>query len=76
MGSGGAMVGMSLRGHGLLRFQGVLAMPPMFLTGTGRRDIAWINFDRQSRRLLWPWYVGFMRDQTGSFAADCSGWPS
>jgi len=46
----------------------------MFLSGAGlAAGIAWINLDRQSWRLLRPWYVGVMKDLTGSYAGGLYG---
>jgi ACS family tartrate transporter-like MFS transporter len=50
------------------------AMPPMFLTGTAAAGtIAWINSIGNLGGFFGPWWVGFMRDATGSFAGGLYG---
>ena len=42
-------------------------MPPMFLTGTAAAaSIAWINSIGNLGGFFGPWYVGVMKDATGS----------
>jgi ACS family tartrate transporter-like MFS transporter len=49
-------------------------MPPMFLTGTGAAAaIAWINSIGNLGGFFGPWYVGFMKDATGSYAGGLYG---
>jgi ACS family tartrate transporter-like MFS transporter len=75
MGTWWAMVGMSLAAMGFYGSKGPFwAMPPMFLTGTAAAaTIAWINSIGNLGGFFGPWYVGFMRDQTGSFAGGLFG---
>jgi MFS transporter, ACS family, tartrate transporter len=50
------------------------AMPPMFLSGTGlAAGIAWINSLGNLGGFFGPWYVGVMKDLTGSFAGGLYG---
>jgi len=49
-------------------------MPPMFLTGTGAAAaIAWINSIGNLGGFFGPWYVGVMKDATGTFAGGLFG---
>jgi MFS transporter, ACS family, tartrate transporter len=75
MGTWWAMVGMSLAAMGFYGSKGPFwAMPPMFLTGTAAAaTIAWINSIGNLGGFFGPWYVGFMRDTTGSFAGGLFG---
>jgi ACS family tartrate transporter-like MFS transporter len=50
------------------------AMPPMFLTGTAAAaTIAWINSIGNLGGFFGPWYVGVMKDVTGSYAGGLYG---
>jgi ACS family tartrate transporter-like MFS transporter len=50
------------------------AMPPMFLTGTAAAAaIAWINSLGNLGGFFGPWYVGVMKDVTGSFSGGLYG---
>ncbi|MDR3538378.1 MAG: MFS transporter, partial [Acetobacteraceae bacterium] len=75
MGTWWAMVGMSIAAMGFYGSKGPFwAMPPMFLTGTGAAAaIAWINSIGNLGGFFGPWYVGFMKDATGSFAGGLYG---
>jgi MFS transporter, ACS family, tartrate transporter len=49
-------------------------MPPMFLTGMAAAGaIAWINSIGNLGGFFGSWYVGFMRDLTGSYAGGLYG---
>ncbi len=75
MGSWWALVGMSIAAMGFYGSKGPFwAMPPMFLTGTGAAAaIAWINSIGNLGGFFGPWYVGVMKDATGSFAGGLFG---
>ena len=75
MGTWWAMVGMSIAAIGFYGSKGPFwAMPPMFLTGTGAAAaIAWINSIGNLGGFFGPWYVGVMKDATGSFAGGLFG---
>ena len=75
MGTWWAMVGMSIAAMGFYGSKGPFwAMPPMFLTGTGAAAaIAWINSIGNLGGFFGPWYVGVMKDATGSFAGGLFG---
>jgi len=75
MGTWWALVGMSIAAIGFYGSKGPFwAMPPMFLTGTGAAAaIAWINSIGNLGGFFGPWYVGFMKDATGSFAGGLYG---
>jgi ACS family tartrate transporter-like MFS transporter len=75
MGTWWAMVGMSIAAVGFYGSKGPFwSMPPMFLTGTGAAAaIAWINSIGNLGGFFGPWYVGVMRDATGSFAGGLYG---
>jgi MFS transporter, ACS family, tartrate transporter len=75
MGTWWAMVGMSIAAMGFYGSKGPFwAMPPMFLTGTGAAAaIAWINSIGNLGGFFGPWYVGVMKDATGSFAGGLLG---
>ena len=75
MGTWWAMVGMSIAAMGFYGSKGQFwAMPPMFLTGTGAAAaIAWINSIGNLGGFFGPWYVGVMKDATGSFAGGLLG---
>lgn len=48
-------------------------MPPTFLTGTAAAAIAWINSIGNPSGFFGPWFVGVMKDATGSFASGLYG---
>ncbi len=75
MGSWWALVGMSIAAVGFYGSKGPFwAMPPMFLTGTGAAAaIAWINSIGNLGGFFGPWYVGVMKDATGSYAGGLFG---
>ncbi len=75
MGTWWALVGMSLAAMGFYGSKGPFwAMPPMFMTGTGAAvAIAWINSIGNLGGFFGPWYVGVMKDATGSFAGGLFG---
>ncbi len=75
MGTWWAMVGMSIAAIGFYGSKGPFwAMPPMFLTGTAAAaSIAWINSLGNLGGFFGPWYVGVMKDATGSFAGGLYG---
>ena len=70
-----ALVGMSIAAMGFYGSKGpFFAMPPMFLSGTGlAAGIAWINSIGNLGGFFGPWYVGIMKDATGSFAGGLFG---
>jgi len=75
MGTWWALLGMSLAAMGFYGSKGPFwAMPPMFLTGTGAAAaIAWINSIGNLGGFFGPWYVGVMKDMTGSYAGGLYG---
>src|SRR5271163_451484 len=75
MGSWWAMVGLSIATFGFYGSKGPFwSMPPMFLTGTAAAaSIAWINSIGNLGGFFGPWYVGVMKDLTGSFAGGLYG---
>ena len=74
MGSWWALIGMSIAAIGFYGSKGPFwAMPPMFLTGAAAASIAWINSLGNLGGFFGPWYVGVMRDATGSFAGGLYG---
>jgi MFS transporter, ACS family, tartrate transporter len=75
MGTWWALVGMSIAAVGFYGSKGPFwAMPPMFLTGTAAAaSIAWINSIGNLGGFFGPWYVGVMKDVTGSFAGGLYG---
>jgi ACS family tartrate transporter-like MFS transporter len=75
MGSWWALVGMSIAAIGFYGSKGPFwAMPPMFLTGTAAAaSLAWINSIGNLGGFFGPWYVGVMKDLTGSFAGGLFG---
>jgi MFS transporter, ACS family, tartrate transporter len=70
-----ALVGMSIAAVGFYGTKGPFwAMPPMFLTGTAAAAaIAWINSIGNLGGFFGPWYVGVMKDATGSFSGGLYG---
>ncbi|MEA2775053.1 MAG: transporter, family, tartrate transporter [Acetobacteraceae bacterium] len=75
MGTWWALVGMSIAAMGFYGSKGPFwAMPPMFLTGTAAAaSIAWINSIGNLGGFFGPWYVGEMKDLTGSYAGGLYG---
>ncbi|MFL5253797.1 MAG: hypothetical protein ACJ8AI_13030 [Rhodopila sp.] len=75
MGTWWALVGMSIAACGFYGSKGPFwAMPPMFLTGpAAAAAIAWINSLGNLGGFFGPWYVGFAKDATGSFAGGLYG---
>jgi ACS family tartrate transporter-like MFS transporter len=75
MGTWWAMVGMSIAAIGFYGSKGPFwAMPPMFLTGMAAAGaIAWINSIGNLGGFFGSWYVGFMKDLTGSYAGGLYG---
>ncbi len=75
MGSWWAMVGLSIATFGFYGSKGPFwSMPPMFLTGTAAAaTIAWINSLGNLGGFFGPWYVGVVRDLTGSYSGGLYG---
>lgn len=75
MGSYWALVGMSIAAVGFYGSKGpFFAMPPMFLSGAALAGgFAWINSIGNLGGFFGPWYVGAMKDATGSFAGGLFG---
>jgi MFS transporter, ACS family, tartrate transporter len=75
MGSYWALVGMSIAAIGFYGSKGpFFAMPPMFLSGNGlAAGIAWINSIGNLGGFFGPWYVGALKDLTGSYAGGLYG---
>ena len=75
MGTWWALIGMSIAAMGFYGSKGpFFAMPPMFLSGAGlAAGIAWINSIGNLGGFFGPWYVGVMKDLTGSFAGGLYG---
>ena len=75
MGTWWALVGLSVASMGFYGSKGPFwAMPPMFLTGTAAAaSIAWINSIGNLGGFFGPWYVGVMKDLTGSYAGGLYG---
>ena len=75
MGSWWALVGMSIAAMGFYGSKGpFFAMPPMFLSGAGlAAGIAWINSIGNLGGFFGPWYVGVMKDLTGSYSGGLYG---
>ena len=75
MGTWWALAGMSIAAIGFYGSKGPFwAMPPMFLTGTAAAaSIAWINSLGNLGGFFGPWYVGVMKDATGSFSGGLYG---
>lgn len=75
LGTWWSMVGLSLATMGFYGTKGPFwAMPPMFLTGTAAAaTIAWINSIGNLGGFFGPWYVGVMKDVTGSYAGGLYG---
>jgi MFS transporter, ACS family, tartrate transporter len=75
MGTWWAMVGMTIAASGFYGTKGPFwAMPGMFLTGpAAAAAIAWINSIGNLGGFFGPWYVGFMKDATGSYTGGLYG---
>ncbi len=75
MGTWWALVGMSIAAMGFYGSKGPFwAMPPMFLTGTAAAaSLAWINCIGNLGGFFGPWYVGVIKDLTGSYAGGLFG---
>jgi MFS transporter, ACS family, tartrate transporter len=75
MGTWWALVGMTIAACGFYGSKGPFwAMPPMFLTGpAAAAAIAWINSIGNLGGFFGPWYVGYMKDVTGSYAGGLYG---
>jgi ACS family tartrate transporter-like MFS transporter len=75
MGTWWALLGMTIAACGFYGSKGPFwAMPPMFLTGpAAAAAIAWINSIGNLGGFFGPWYVGFMKDATGSYAGGLYG---
>jgi MFS transporter, ACS family, tartrate transporter len=75
IGSWWAMVGLSIATFGFYGSKGPFwSMPPMFMTGTAAAaSIAWINSLGNLGGFFGPWYVGVVRDWTGSYAGGLYG---
>ena len=75
MGSWWAMVGLSIATFGFYGSKGPFwSMPPMFLTGTAAAaSIAWINSMGNLGGFFGPWYVGVVKDFTGSYSGGLYG---
>ncbi len=69
MGSWWAIAGMSIAAIGFYGSKGPFwAMPPMFMTGTAAAAaLAWINSIGNLGGFFGPWYVGVIKDYTGSY---------
>lgn len=75
MGTWWALFGMTVAACGFYGSKGPFwAMPPMFLTGpAAAAAIAWINSIGNLGGFFGPWYVGAMKDATGSYAGGLYG---
>jgi MFS transporter, ACS family, tartrate transporter len=75
MGSWWALVGMTIAACGFYGSKGPFwSTPPMFLTGsTAAAAIAWISSIGNLGGFFGPWYVGFIKDTTGSYAGGLYG---
>jgi MFS transporter, ACS family, tartrate transporter len=75
MGTWWAMVGMSLAAMGFYGSKGpFFAMPPMFLSGTAlAAGIAWINSIGNLGGFFGPWWIGLMKDATGTYSGGLYG---
>jgi ACS family tartrate transporter-like MFS transporter len=75
VGSWWAMVGLSIATFGFYGSKGPFwSMPPMFITGTAAAaSIAWINSLGNLGGFFGPWYVGVIKDWTGSYAGGLYG---
>src|SRR3984957_14396387 len=75
MGTWWSLAGMSIAAVGFYGSKGPFwAVPPMFLTGTAAAAaIAWIDSLGNLGGFFGPWYVGVMKDVTGSFSGGLYG---
>jgi ACS family tartrate transporter-like MFS transporter len=75
MGTWWAMVGLSIATFGFYGTKGPFwAMPSMFMTGSAAAaSIAWINSLGNLGGFFGPWYVGMVKDMTGSYAGGLYG---
>jgi MFS transporter, ACS family, tartrate transporter len=75
IGSWWAMVGLSIATFGFYGSKGPFwSMPPMFMTGTAAAaSIAWINSLGNLGGFFGPWYVGVVKDWSGSYAGGLYG---
>ena len=75
MGTWWAMVGLCIATFGFYGSKGPFwSMPPMFLTGTtAAASIAWINSIGNLGGFFGPWYVGAVKDATGSYVGGLYG---
>jgi ACS family tartrate transporter-like MFS transporter len=75
MGTWWALVGMSLAAMGFYGSKGpFFAMPPMFLSGTAlAAGFAWINSIGNIGGFVGPWWIGVMKDLTGSYSGGLYG---
>jgi ACS family tartrate transporter-like MFS transporter len=75
IGSWWAMVGLSIAAFGFYGSKGPFwAMPPMFMTGpAAAASLAWINSLGNLGGFFGPWYVGGVRDFTGSYSGGLYG---
>jgi ACS family tartrate transporter-like MFS transporter len=75
MGTWWALFGMTIAACGFYGTKGPFwATPPMFLTGpTAAAAIAWISSIGNLGGFFGPWYVGFIKDETGSYAGGLYG---
>jgi ACS family tartrate transporter-like MFS transporter len=75
MGTWWALVGMSVAAMGFYGSKGpFFAMPPMFLSGTAlAAGFAWINSIGNIGGFIGPWWIGIMKDATGSYSGGLYG---
>jgi MFS transporter, ACS family, tartrate transporter len=75
MGTWWTLVGLTIAACGFYGSKGPFwAMPPMFLAGPGAAAaIAWINSIGNLGGFFGPWYVGAVKDATGSYAGGLYG---
>ena len=75
MGSWWALVGVCIATTGFYGSKGpFFAMPPMFLSGAAlAAGIAWINSLGNLGGFFGPWWIGIMKDATGSYAGGLYG---
>jgi ACS family tartrate transporter-like MFS transporter len=75
MGTWWALFGMTVAACGFYGSKGPFwATPPMFLSGpTAAAAIAWISSIGNLGGFFGPWYVGFIKDETGSYAGGLYG---
>jgi ACS family tartrate transporter-like MFS transporter len=75
MGTWWAMVGVCMATAGFYGSKGpFFAMPPMFLSGAAlAAGIAWINSIGNLGGFFGPWWIGLMKDATGSFSGGLYG---